>query len=156
MGEVAVHAHHAKDRYDVLWATQRRSSRETGWHRTGDVGEIDEQGRLWIGGRLSHVISTPEGPLTPVAVEQRVGRLRGVQQAAAVGVGPVGTQQVVVVLETVRDVDVDLIDEVRDVAGVPVAAVLARHELPVDVRHRSKVDRTALAVWASHVLAGRA
>jgi len=156
MGEVAVHAHHAKDRYDVLWATQRRSSRETGWHRTGDVGEIDEQGRVWIGGRLSHVISTPEGPLTPVAVEQRVGRLRGVQQAAAVGVGPVGTQQVVVVLETVRAVDVDLIDEVRDVAGVPVAAVLARHELPVDVRHRSKVDRTALAVWASHVLAGRA
>ena len=155
MGEVAVHAHHAKDRYDVLWATQRRSSREAGWHRTGDVGEIDERGRLWIGGRLSHVITSPEGPLAPVSIAQRLGGIAGVRQAAAVGVGPVGTQQVVVVLESARTVDLDLIDEVRAIAGVPVAAVLARHELPVDVRHRSKVDRTALAEWASQVLAGR-
>lgn len=156
MGEVAVHAHHAKDRYDALWATQRRSSREAGWHRTGDVGEIDERGRLWIGGRLSHVITPPEGPLAPVSIEQRLGGIAGVRQAAAVGVGPVGTQQVVIVLETVRKVDTDILDEVRAVAGVPVAAVLSREELPVDVRHRSKVDRSALAVWASQVLAGRA
>jgi len=155
MGEVAVHAHHAKDRYDALWATQRRSSREAGWHRTGDVGEIDAWGRLWIGGRLSHVITTPQGPLAPVAIEQRVGELASVQQAAAVGVGPVGTQQVVVILQTDREVNLDLIDEVRAVAGVPVAAVLARASLPVDIRHRSKVDRTALATWASQVLAGR-
>jgi hypothetical protein len=90
-----------------------------------------------------------------VSIEQRLGGIAGVRQAAAVGVGPVGTQQVVVVLESARTVDLDLIDAVRAMAGVPVAAVLARHELPVDVRHRSKVDRTALAVWASHVLAGR-
>ena len=155
MGEVAVHAHHAKDRYDALWATQRRSSREPGWHRTGDVGEIDEWGRLWIGGRLSHVITATSGPVAPVAIEQRVGGLAGVQQAAAVGVGPVGTQQVVVILQTDREVNLALIDEVRSVAGVQVAAVLARADLPVDIRHRSKVDRTALATWAAHVLAGR-
>ena len=33
----------------------------------------------------------------------------------------------------------------RDVAGVPVAAVLVRPELPVDIRHNSKIDRAALA-----------
>jgi hypothetical protein len=58
-------------------------------------------------------------------------------------------------LETSRVVDLELIDEVRVLAQVPVAAVLARTSLPVDVRHRSKVDRTALAVWASQVLVGR-
>jgi acyl-coenzyme A synthetase/AMP-(fatty) acid ligase len=155
LGEVVVRAQHVKDRYDALWATQRRSSREVGWHRTGDVGEIDDQGRLWIGGRLAHVITTALGPIAPVAIEQRVGVISGVKQAAAVGVGPVETQQVIIVLETSRVVDLELIDEVRVLAQVPVAAVLARTSLPVDVRHRSKVDRTALAVWASQVLVGR-
>ena len=45
---------------------------------------------------------------------------------------------------------------VREAAGVEVAAVLERAELPVDIRHNSKIDRAALAAWASHVLAGRA
>ena len=155
LGEVVVRAAHVKDRYDALWATQRRSSREVGWHRTGDVGEIDEQGRLWIGGRLSHVITSPSGPIAPVAIEQRMGVITDVLQAAAVGVGPLGNQQVVIVLETNRVVDLDLIDEVRSLAQMPVAAVLARTSLPVDIRHRSKVDRTALAIWAAQTLAGR-
>jgi len=155
LGEVVVRAAHAKDRYDALWATQRRSAREAGWHRTGDVGELDEQGRLWIGGRLAHVITSPSGPIAPVATEQRMGVIADVLQTAAVGVGPVGNQQVVIVLETNRTVDLALIDEVRALALTPVAAVLARASLPVDIRHRSKVDRTELALWATQTLAGR-
>ena len=84
-----------------------------------------------------------------------MGAISDVLQAAAVGVGPAENQQVVIVLETNRVVDLALIDEVRALAQIPIAAVLARTELPVDVRHRSKVDRTALAMWASNVLAGR-
>ena len=155
LGEVVVRAPHMKDRYDSLWATQRRSSREVGWHRTGDVGALDDGGRLWIGGRLAHVITAASGPIAPVAIEQRMGALTDVVQAAAVGVGPVGNQQIVIILETNRVVDLDFIDQVRALAQVPIAAVLARRSLPVDIRHRSKVDRTALAVWASEVLAGR-
>ena len=37
-GEVCVRAAHVKDRYDQLWATERATSRDAGWHRTGDVG----------------------------------------------------------------------------------------------------------------------
>ncbi|MDD2819293.1 MAG: alpha/beta fold hydrolase [Candidatus Nanopelagicales bacterium] len=155
LGEVVVRAPHMKDRYDSLWATQRRSSRDAGWHRTGDVGELDDFGRLWIGGRLAHVITTASGPIAPVAIEQRMGAIPDVVQAAAVGVGPLGNQQVVIILETNRVVDLDLIDEVRSLAQMPVAAVLARTSLPVDIRHRSKVDRRALAVWANQLLAGR-
>ena len=155
LGEVVVRAPHMKDRYDSLWATQRRSSREVGWHRTGDVGALDDGGRLWIGGRLAHVITAASGPIAPVAIEQRMGALTDVVQAAAVGVGPVGNQQIVIILDTNRVVDLDFIDQVRALAQVPIAAVLARRSLPVDIRHRSKVDRTALAVWASEVLAGR-
>ena len=70
--------------YDGLWATERASSRDPGWHRTGDVGHLDREGRLWVEGRLVHVITTPDGPLTPVGVEQRVETLPEVVSAAVV------------------------------------------------------------------------
>ena len=161
-GEVCVRARHVKDRYDALWATERASSRNPGWHRTGDVGHVDAEGRLWIEGRLGHVVTTAAGAVTPVGPEQRVQLLAGVRAAAVVGVGPVGTQQVVVVVVpegpplSARSpvADVALTDAVRAVAGVEVAAVLRAPELPVDIRHASKVDRGRLAQWATAVLDG--
>ena len=159
LGEVVVRAPHAKDRYDRLWATERASSRDRGWHRTGDVGHLDVEGRLWIGGRLTHVVTTMDGPLAPVGVEQAVERLPAVSQSACVGVGPRGTQQVVVIVVTGtgRDglADPSLTSAVRVASGVDVAAVLQRGSLPMDIRHNSKIDRVALAGWASKVLAGR-
>ena len=48
----------------------------------------------------------------------------------------------------------EIADQVREVAGVPVAAVLRRDWLPVDIRHAAKVDRTELARWATGLLHG--
>jgi len=106
------------------------------------------------------VVTTPGGPLTPVGVEQRVEALDEVRAAAVVGVGPVGTQAVavVVVLEASSTrspvAGLALTDRVRAAAGTAVAAVLVREALPVDIRHASKVDRAAVARWAADVLAG--
>ncbi len=162
-GEVCVQAEHVMDGYDALWVTQQASARDPGWHRTGDVGHLDEAGRLWIEGRLQHVLVTAGAVLTPVGTERRVEVLPQVQAAAVVGVGPAGTAQVVVVVVPAGDpvrrwsspvAPPDLAVAVRAAAGVDVAAVLRRRALPVDVRHASKVDRTALAGWAAGVLAG--
>lgn len=167
VGEICVRAEHGKQRYDSLWATERASSRDTGWHRTGDVGHLDAEGRLWVQGRRQHLITTPDGLLTPVGLEQRVEAIAGVSAAAVVGAGPVGTQQVVVIVvpaaavisrgraRRVRVADLELSAAVRAAVDVPVAAVLVRRALPVDIRHASKVDRTALAGWAEKALAGR-
>ena len=105
-----------------------------------------------------HVIASAAGVVTPVGLEQRVETLASVQHAAAVGVGPVGTAQVVlVVVPTARErgplASMALTDEVRSLVPA-AAAVLVRDELPVDIRHQSKVDRQALAAWAADVLAG--
>jgi acyl-coenzyme A synthetase/AMP-(fatty) acid ligase len=158
-GEIMVAAEHAKDRYDALWLTEDASSHRTaeaGWHRTGDVGHLDQSGRLWVEGRLVHVIDTAAGRLTPVGIEQRVETLPGVGRAAAVGVGPRGTQQLVVVAETGTTglASVELLDAVRRVAGHPVAAVLTIRALPTDIRHNSKIDRREVARWATRMLAG--
>ena len=173
-GEVCVRGAHVKDRYDALWFTERTSSRDPGWHRTADVGHLDHDGRLWIEGRLSHVVTTARGVVTPVGIEQRVESLDAVRAAAVVGVGPPGTQVVVVVVVAVVVPAVracwsvlparaprtevlaeqGLVDAVRVAAGVDVAAVLVRARLPLDIRHASKIDRQELARWATRVLAG--
>ena len=165
LGEVVVRGTHTKHRYDRLWSTQRASSRPAGWHRTGDVGHLDGQGRLWIGGRLAHVITTADGPLAPVGVEQRLERLPEVRHAACVGVGPTGAQVPVAVVVPDRGsvtgrrrgvlADGELTERAREASRVALAAVLQRDDLPVDIRHNSKVDRAALAGWTSERLAGR-
>jgi acyl-coenzyme A synthetase/AMP-(fatty) acid ligase len=160
-GEVCVRAAHVKDRYDRLWATERDSSRNPGWHRTSDVGHLDEDGRLWVEGRLAHIVVTASGPVTPVGIEQRVEQIEGVRASAVVGVGPRGTQQVVVVVvpESTSRRSGALADEklaaaVRDAAETDVTAVLVTPQLPVDIRHQSKIDRAKVAAWAERVLAG--
>lgn len=102
-GEVLVRAPWLSEGYDRRWATERdaRPLDAAGrrWHRSGDVGHVDADGRLWIEGRSVHVVHTERGPVTPVPVEIAAERIEGVHRSAAVGVGPVGCQVLVVVVE---------------------------------------------------------
>jgi acyl-CoA synthetase (AMP-forming)/AMP-acid ligase II/pimeloyl-ACP methyl ester carboxylesterase len=161
-GEVLVRTPWLSDGYDQLWRTEHdaRPRDRTGavWHRTGDVGHLDAIGRLWIEGRSIHVIHTVDGPVTSVPVEVSVETLDGVERAAAVGIGPDGCQQLVVVVEDAAGAD-GLATEalstlVRDVVAVPVAAVLTATSMPVDIRHNTKIDRAVVAAWATQVLSG--
>ena len=147
VGEVCIRAPHMRDGYDKLWATDQAASQPDGWHRSGDVGHLDEAGRLWIEGRMGDIVTTPNGPVTPVGIEHAVSTLSDVSDAAAVGVGPPGTQQLVVVVVPAGHIrhpdlaDEALADRVRGRAGGEVAAVLTAPSLPVDKRHNSKIDR---------------
>jgi acyl-coenzyme A synthetase/AMP-(fatty) acid ligase len=164
-GEVLVRAPWRSDGYDQRWLTERdaRPCDAAGrvWHRTGDVGHVDARGVLWIEGRSVHVVHAVDRPITPVPVEVAVETLPDVERCAAVGVGPAGCQQVVVVVER-PDAKAGLAPDeltaaVRTVltgSGVTVAAVLVVPALPVDIRHNTKIDRTLVARWATDVLGG--
>ena len=159
-GEICVKAGHMRDRYDRLWATNDLASRDLGWHRTGDVGHLETSGRLWVEGRMAHLIVTAGGPVTPVGIEQRIQQLPFVQWAAAVGIGPAGNQQLIIVITSPENIshgllDFDRVQLVREqVPEFDIAAVLVRKELPVDIRHNSKIDRAELSNWADSILAG--
>jgi acyl-coenzyme A synthetase/AMP-(fatty) acid ligase len=161
VGEVCIRAAHMRDGYDKLWMTQHAASQPAGWHRSGDVGHLDDAGRLWIEGRMGHIVTAPSGPVTPVGIEHAVSALPEVAHAAVVGVGPPGTQALVVVVVPVDPgrspdlADEDLADKVRARVGAPdVAAVMTAPSLPVDKRHNSKIDRSRIARWAERALAG--
>jgi acyl-coenzyme A synthetase/AMP-(fatty) acid ligase len=162
LGEIIVRADHCRHRYDRLWHTDYLASIPIGAHRSGDIGQLDANGRLWVGGRLQHVITSPDGPVAPVAAEQRIEALAEVEMAALLGVGPPGVQAIVAVIqqsanpEKYYKADLTLTDRVRHSVAdyLDIAAVLVVQRLPVDKRHNSKVDRTAVAAWATRVLAG--
>ena len=160
-GEILVSAPWVSDGYDGLWGTQRAARPESDvvWHRSGDVGHLDEGGRLWVEGRLVHVIQSANGPVTSVPIERAIERSLGLGRVAAVGVGPVGRQQVVVVIEDDTAPEGpggdDLTTAVRAAVDTPIASVLSVRQLPVDIRHNAKIDRAAVAAWATELLAGR-
>lgn len=72
---------------------------EDGWFRTGDIGEVDAQGRLWIRGRLKDVIVTPEGENVYAAdVEKVFQEIGSVREACVVGLSTEGGEDVHAVL----------------------------------------------------------
>jgi long-chain acyl-CoA synthetase len=72
---------------------------EDGWFHTGDIGELDDGGRLFIRGRKKEMIVTPEGlNVFPEDVERVVNEIPGVKDSAAVGVTQNGEERVQVAL----------------------------------------------------------
>jgi long-chain acyl-CoA synthetase len=58
-----------------------------GWLHTGDIGERDDQGRLFIKGRKKEMIVTPDGlNVFPEDVERVLNGLPGVRESGVVGV----------------------------------------------------------------------
>ncbi|MGY3127748.1 acyl-coenzyme A synthetase/AMP-(fatty) acid ligase/pimeloyl-ACP methyl ester carboxylesterase [Agrococcus sp. UYP33] len=168
LGEIVISAPHLKSHYDRLHLTDRAATRETEslaadgsrWHRTGDVGHLDAEGRVWVEGRIQHVVVTADGPIAPVEAEQAIEAVDAVRRAAVVGIGPHRLRQVVAVVETVPAsrrpalADPELTAAVRASTQQPLAAVLVVPQLPTDVRHNSKIDRSRLSAWAERTLAG--
>ncbi len=114
------------------------------WHRMGDLGYFDEQGRLWFCGRKSERVETAGETWFTDRVEGLAAADPRVGRCALVGVGPRGAQRPVLVVEGRRDEA--LAADLRARTGV--AAVLFRDALPVDVRHNAKIHRLQLAAWA--------
>lgn len=168
LGEFVVSAAHIKSGYDNLWHTTALSARDDldgrTWHRTNDIGRIDSAGRVWLEGRLQHVVTTPRGPVGPGGLEALIDSDEAVSRSAVVGIGPAGTQALVAVIDAEGtslspglaplDLAARLRARVAEVDGSDLSAVLVAPEFPTDIRHNSKIDRSRLAAWAESVLAG--
>ena len=81
---------------------------DDGWFHTGDIGEIAQDGDLYIRGRKKEMIVTPEGlNVFPEDVERVLMLIAGVRDAAVVG-ARIGTEErvhAVLVLDAGTDVE---------------------------------------------------
>jgi acyl-coenzyme A synthetase/AMP-(fatty) acid ligase len=103
------------------------------WHRTGDAGRFDDQGRLWLLGR----IAGKTNGLFPFCVETASRRWPGVRRSALVdldgraclAIESHGKYQPACQSEA---------DKLGDIHVIPVKTI------PLDRRHRSKIDYQSL------------
>ncbi len=133
------------------------------WHRMGDVGWRDEQGRIWFCGRKSHRVDlAASATMFSVCVENVFDTHPAVYRSALVGpqLGGRIAPTLCVELEpgTARPWS-DIAGELRELAARhPGALELGRIEhflhyddrrgFPVDIRHNAKIGREKLRAWA--------
>ena len=138
------------------------------WHRMGDVGYLDERGRLWFCGRKSHRVVTPEGPMYTIPCEGVFNAHPVVYRTALVGVNVNGRIKPVICVEKwdwsnlsgeikLKMIQVpwpELERQLREMGAKypvtkPIDIFLEHPGFPVDVRHNAKIFREKLAVWAA-------
>ncbi len=131
------------------------------WRRMGDVGWMDEDGRLWFCGRRDQRVVTDQGTLFTIPCEAIFNNHPQVRRSALVGVGPPGRQKPVIIVEpqaTLRSPAWNtLVEELATLAKtnprtLTIATFLKRRAFPVDVRHNAKINREKLAAWAAREL----
>lgn len=128
------------------------------FHRMGDVGRFDEQGRLWFYGRKTHRVETDNGTLFSTPIEEIFNTHPAVYRTALVGVRRDGKTEPVLCVELeAKARRADRATITRELLALgesfehtrPIRRILYHAKFPVDIRHNAKIFREKLALWAA-------
>ena len=159
-GEILVRGENVtRGYYNAPEAT--REAFEDGWFYTGDIGEMDAEGRLLIRGRKKEMIVTPEGlNVFPEDVERVLNEQPGVLDSAVVGAPVPGStaERVQAVLRLSPGTDADVViraanTRLGDHQKIRASAVWTGAELP-RTEGTKKLKRRELRAWLAAQTAG--
>ncbi len=131
--------------------------RQVVMHRMGDLGYLDDHGRIWFCGRKAHRVILADETLFTIPCEAIFNTHSDVYRSALVGVDSGGERIPVICIEPVRRLTRSEQDRLRDellerAAGFAhtrrIRRLLFHPSFPVDIRHNSKIFREKLADWA--------
>lgn len=111
------------------------------WHRTGDAGYLDGEGRLWLVGRLAAAISDRRGTVFPFQVEYAAMATPGVRRAALV---ERDGRRTLVIEASGRVLQDQCAAFTTCVERFAVDRIRPLRRIPTDRRHNSKIDYPAL------------
>ena len=127
---------------------------EEGWFHTGDIGGLDDQGRLFIRGRKKEMIVTPEGlNVFPEDVERVIDEVPGVRESAVVGAAEGAQERVHAVMVLDEDIDAEQVlrdanTRLLDHQRIRTFSVWPGEELPRTEGTR-KLKRAAIREWVN-------
>ncbi len=127
------------------------------WHRMGDCGYLDAQGRLWFCGRKAERVETSAGTLHTEPCEQVFRTHPRVTRCALIGLGEPGRQRAALVVEALVSDSGEARRFARELRALalehthtlPIKTFYFHPQFPVDVRHNAKIHRLTLAKWAA-------
>jgi acyl-CoA synthetase (AMP-forming)/AMP-acid ligase II len=160
IGEIIATGPSVTREYDELPEATRAAKIADGarvWHRMGDLGALDANGRLFFFGRRVEKVRAAEGDLPTEAVEPAFRQHPQVFRCALIGLGAAPAQVPALVVEPrpghFPPTDAErtrFVAELREIAKTcPLASrvkhIVFQRALPVDVRHNAKIHRLRLA-----------
>jgi acyl-CoA synthetase (AMP-forming)/AMP-acid ligase II len=153
VGEILVSGHHVLHGYIDNPQANRESKipRSNGmvWHRTGDAGFFDKQGRLWLVGRIKDALNIDNEAIYTFDAEKELDSLPYVARSALIQY----KQQVVLVIESNKPPLPPILLAILSKHNIIQAQLAVIDKMPVDGRHNSKVDRVKLhTLIAKHKL----
>lgn len=160
-GPVATRSYYKDDHGTRLSKIPERNGKDFR-HRMGDLGTLDEQGRLWFFGRKSHRVVTPSGIHFTIACEGVFNTHPKVLRTALTGVKIGGVVRPILCVEleghpknpdreTIRRELIEL--GAQKPHTKEIKTILFHDGFPVDIRHNAKIYRDRLGDWASRKLA---
>lgn len=143
VGEIVVSGPHVTKHYLGGQGDSANKFRVDGtiWHRTGDAGRLDADGRLWLVGRCTARIRTPNAVDYPLRMETALSERSDVVHSALVR----RNDRTVLVLQLAfprHDADTEEICRSLDWIDIDDIALIAK--MPLDRRHNAKTDYPAL------------
>jgi len=152
IGELVVAGDHVcRDYYrnpDATADTKITDAEGTVWHRMGDTGYFDSEGRFWLAGRVHSTIYREGLAVHPQLVEQAaLGDGAAVGRAAAVGVTDAELGQKVVLVLEAEDAEglaASVRQRLEDAGQTVDEIIISTRPLPLDRRHRAKIDYSSL------------
>ncbi len=110
------------------------------WHRTGDAGSMDDQGRIYIQGRIKNRMTHDGRTFYPLPFEQKLTELNQVEFSAVLEV----EGKAFVVIEALKSSSAEeqkqILQNAKEIMDGISCQYLILDKIPRDPRHRSKVN----------------
>jgi olefin beta-lactone synthetase len=130
------------------------------YHRMGDLGYFDAQGRLWFCGRKSERVVTEKTTYFTVCCEGVFNTHSRVFRSALIAITEAGETRPAICIELESDSKHTnqkvLIQELLDIGNgndytASIKDIMIHPAFPVDIRHNAKIGRAELSQWAQQI-----
>lgn len=148
IGEIVVAGDHVLKHYyksPEAWRQAKIKAGSTLWHRTGDSGFVRD-GQLYLTGRVKRLIQYGSRKIAPFVVEAALRQSPGIRRAALMDT----CGQLILAIEPE-----ERSNGLKEIAGsIPHDRMITFESIPLDPRHRTKVDYTMLEKMIQEIMDG--
>ena len=145
-GEIYIKGENVIDNY---WKDEEMDRNiENGWLKTSDIGHFDEDGYLYLDGRIDDMINVSGEKVNPSEIEMIVNQMEGIEESVAIGISHETFGQVVKLFA--KKTNQSNVEESEIIAFC--VKKLERYKVPVNIQFIDEFPRTEYGKIKRHEL----